>query len=148
MTAQIDKAIAADAGQGTRGVSMGQLHTILPNLVSASGEISNKVSQNWDGGAGKEFRAAAKRLVDTARQGREAQYQREATDLEKNLGLTPHAKKNPDFAKSSRMQLYPDLPAAAPAAEQNSWRPIPRNMAGAPALNVPIVRWGLRYQMG
>lgn len=126
VTAQIDKAIAADAGQGTRGVSLGQLHTILPKLVSATGEISNTVSQNWDGSAGKEFRSAAKRLVDTARVGRESQYKREADDLEKNVALTPHAKKNPDFAKSSRMQLYPDLPAAAAPA------------AAAPAKSVPI----------
>jgi hypothetical protein len=115
VTAQIDKAIAADAGQGTRGVSMGQLHTILPNLVSASGEISNKVSQNWDGSAGKDFRAAAKRLIQTARDNRGAQYDREGSDLEKNLALTPHGQKSKDFARNSRLQLYPERASAAPA---------------------------------
>jgi hypothetical protein len=110
VTAQIDKAIAADAGQGTRGVSMGQLHTILPNLVSATGEISNKVSQNWDGSAGKEFRAAAKRMILVPLQGRTAEYNQRANDLEKSVALTPHAQKNPAFAKTARAQLYPELP--------------------------------------
>jgi hypothetical protein len=110
VTAQIDKAIAADAGQGTRGVSMGQLHTILPNLVSATGEISNKVSQGWDGSAGKEFRAAAKRMILVPLQGRTAEYNQRAADLEKSVGLTPHAQKNPAFAKTARAQLYPELP--------------------------------------
>ena len=120
VTAQIDKAIAADAGQGTRGVSMGQLHTILPNLVSASGEISNKVSQNWDGTAGREFRAAAKRMIGIPLEGRTAEYKSRADDLEKALALTPHALKNPNFAKVSRSQLYPDLAApAAPAASSS-----------------------------
>jgi hypothetical protein len=114
VTAQIDKAIAADAGQGTRGVSMGQLHTILPNLVSASGEISNKVSQNWDGTAGKEFRAAAKRMIGVPLEGRIAEYKARADELEKSVAMTPHALKNPNFAKSSRAQLYPDI--AAPTA--------------------------------
>ena len=119
VVAQVDKAIAADAGAGTRGVSMGQLHSILPNLVSASGEISNKVSQNWDGSAGKEFKAAAARMIDTARQGRLAERKEKAANLEKNLALIPHAQKNPAFAHTSALQLYPELgSSAAPAPSQ------------------------------
>lgn len=116
VVAQVDKAIAADAGAGTRGVSMGQLHSILPNLVSASGAISNKVSQNWDGSAGREFKDAAARMIETARKGRLEERKAKAANLEKNLALTPHALKNPAFAHTSAVQLYPELEASAPAA--------------------------------
>lgn len=123
VTAQIDKAIAADAGQGTRGVSMGQLHTILPNLVSASGEISNKVSQGWDGSAGREFRAAAKRMISVPLQGRTAEYNQRGADLEKSVALTPHGQRNPAFAKTARAQLYPELPPLETGASGTSSGP-------------------------
>lgn len=140
VTAQIDKAIAADAGQGTRGVSMGQLHTILPKLVSATGEISNAVSQGWDGSAGKEFRAAAKRLISVPLASREGEYRQRGDDLEKNLALTPHAQKNPAFSKSSRLQLYPDLgpsPTAGPALPAGV--PVGSTLAGT-SKGAPVYR--------
>jgi len=117
----IDKAIAADAGQGTRGVSMSQLHGIVPKLVSSAGAISDKVSNDWDGSAGREFRAAALRMVADAKRAREAEYQRNASDLEKNLALTPHGQRNKDFARTATLQLYPqrEAPVAQkPAAMQ------------------------------
>jgi hypothetical protein len=130
----LDNAISADAGQGTRGVSMGQLHTIIPNLVSASGEVSNKVSQGWDGTAGKEYRTAVLRMVQQIKSSREAEYNQNRKNLETNLALTPHGQKNKDFAKTSAAQLYPERASIPTAADQNTWRPIPRNMAGAPQL--------------
>lgn len=127
----IEKAIAADSGEGKRGVSMGQLHTMIPNLVSGEGKISDKVSNNWDGTAGKEFRAAAERLVGDAKRARESEYQRSAREAEKGLGQMPYYKKHPEAAKAHAGMLYPERQASAP---EQDWRPIPRNMAGAPQL--------------
>lgn len=117
VTKALEAVISADTGQGTRGVSQGQLHTIIPNLVSANGKISNAVSQNWDGTAGKEYRAAVLRLAQSVKDNREREYNVNRANLEKNLALTPHGQKNPNFAKTSAAQLYPERSASAPAAD-------------------------------
>lgn len=120
VTKALEAVISADTGQGTRGVSQGQLHTIIPNLVSANGKISNAVSQNWNGTAGKEYRAAVLRLAQSVKDNREREYQTNRTNLEKSLALTPHGQKNPNFAKTSAAQLYPDRGTAAPAVESGT----------------------------
>jgi hypothetical protein len=86
--------------------------------VSASGELLNKGSQAWDGTAGKEFKGAAKRMIDTMREGRLSERSHKSENLEKNLALLPHAQKNPAFAKTSRLQLYPDMAPSEPAPQQ------------------------------
>lgn len=120
VTKALEAVISADTGQGTRGVSQGQLHTIIPNLVSANGKISNAVSQNWNGTAGKEYRAAVLRLAQSVKDNREREYQANRANLEKSLALTPHGQKNPNFAKTSAAQLYPDRGTAAPAMESGT----------------------------
>lgn len=117
VTKALEAAIAADTGQGTRGVSMGQLHSIIPNLVSAEGKVSNAVSQNWNGKAGKEYRAAVLRLAQSALDNREREYKQKGDDLEKSVALTPHGQKNPNFAKIARAQLYPERASSTPAAD-------------------------------
>lgn len=116
VTKALEAVISADTGQGTRGVSQGQLHTIIPNLVSAEGKVSNAVSQNWNGKAGKEYREAVTRLAQSVKDNREREYKTNHANLEKNLALTPHGQKNPNFAKTSAAQLYPDRPESTPTA--------------------------------
>ena len=111
VTKALEAVIAADTGQGTRGVSQGQLHTIIPKLVSKGGEISNAVAQGWSGKAGQDYRNAVLRLAQSAYTNRVAEYNQKGADLEKSVALTPHGQKNKDFARTARAQLYPELPA-------------------------------------
>ncbi len=136
VTSAIEKGIAADSGAGTRGVSMGQLHSILPNLTTSSGAFKDSFSNKWDGTAGAEYRAAAKRLVEEARASRLQTRASNRKALETTLAGTPHGKTDPEFAKRGAAALYPDLetPPAAPAPAPS----YPEGSKSVNALGKPI----------
>jgi len=114
----LEQGIAADAGAGVRGVSMGQLHSIIPNLVSTEGKISNAVSQGWNGKVGDEFRKATLRFIQRAQTERRSEAAEKAAQVEKEMSATPYGQRNPDFAKRARERLYPGA-----AAEPTPARP-------------------------
>lgn len=138
----LEQGIAADAGAGVRGVSMGQLHSIIPNLVSAEGKISNLVSNNWDGTVGQEFRQATLRFIQRAKQVRSEEMRTSGADVERELAATPRGKADPDFAIRGRERLYPTA-MAAPGGGAGSTAPAriqptdPRVQLARQAVNDP-----------
>lgn len=114
----LETGIAADAGAGVRGVSMGQLHSIIPNLVSTEGKISNAVSQGWNGKVGDEFRSATLRFIERAKQERGSEAQQNHADVKREMASTPYGQRRADFAQRAADRLYPTVgraPAAAAA---------------------------------